>query len=224
MTDFITVPREATQEMVRAAYQDQPGAINVGFAQAYRVMVAASPRPTDPVGEEAVEAAREHHRELLRHLGFNRERDDKLTYDDAMWLMMRAYESAALQAARHMGGDGGTWTLADLREANVRRQAEWCSNGEVPDLSFRGLELAGEVGEACNVAKKLERERLGWRGSRSTKDDLATELADVVICADLMAIAAGVELMSAVRDKFNATTDKVGLTTKLATGRGRSEG
>lgn len=108
-----------------------------------------------------------------------------------------------------------TWTLADLRDATIRRQAEWCSNGENPDLSFRAMELAGEVGEACNVAKKIERERHGWRGSRATLNDLAQEIADVVICADLMALAAGIDLMAAVRAKFNATTDKVGLTVKL---------
>lgn len=107
------------------------------------------------------------------------------------------------------------WTLADLRDATVRRQAEWCDNDATPDLAFRAMELAGEVGEACNVAKKLERERHGWRGSRATLDDLAQEIADVVICADLMALAAGIDLMEAVRAKFNATTDKVGLTVKL---------
>lgn len=108
-----------------------------------------------------------------------------------------------------------TWTLADPRDATIHRQAEWCSNGENPDLSFRAMELAGETGEACNVAKKLVREAHGWRGSRATLDDLAMELADVVICADLMALAAGVDLMGAVRCKFNLTTDNVGLTVKL---------
>lgn len=109
------------------------------------------------------------------------------------------------------------WTLADLRVANEKRQEEWCKeSGEIPDLAFRGLELAGETGEACNVAKKLEREKHGWRGSRATLEDLGTELADVVICADLMALAAGIDLMAAVREKFNATTEKVNLTTKLA--------
>jgi hypothetical protein len=51
-------PIEPTEEMVRAAYKDQPNAINVGFAQAYRVMVAASPpeQPATPaVGGEVDE-------------------------------------------------------------------------------------------------------------------------------------------------------------------------
>lgn len=108
----------------------------------------------------------------------------------------------------------GDLTLAQLREANVKRQAIWCSD-EVPDLSFRGNELAGETGEANNVIKKLERERLGWRGSRDTVEHLAEELADVVICADLCAITAGIDLSAAVVAKFNATSVKVGIDVTL---------
>jgi NTP pyrophosphatase (non-canonical NTP hydrolase) len=107
------------------------------------------------------------------------------------------------------------WTLADLRAANVERQQEWCPD-QKPDLSFRGNELGGETGEALNVIKKLERERLGWVGSRATLDQLADELADVVICADLAAMAAGVDLQAAVRRKFNATSEANGLRTRLA--------
>ncbi|WP_156453779.1 MazG-like family protein [Methylobacterium sp. CCH5-D2] len=107
-------------------------------------------------------------------------------------------------------------TLAALHAANKARQTEWCEGGAPePDLAFRGNELAGETGEACNVIKKLERERHGWRGSRATPDQLAEELADVVICADLCAVTAGIDLGAAVVAKFNATSEKVGLTTRL---------
>lgn len=108
----------------------------------------------------------------------------------------------------------GGVSLSALRAANTARQREWCPD-QVPDLSFRGNELAGEVGEACNVIKKIERERLGWAGSRATKDQLAEELADVLICADLAAMAAGVDLEAALVRKFNATSEKLGLATRL---------
>lgn len=101
-----------------------------------------------------------------------------------------------------------------LREANVARQREWDSGGEITP-AFRGNELAGEVGEACNVIKKLERERLGIVGSRDTVDHLAQELADVIICADLIAMEYGIDLDQAVMNKFNATSEKVGLKTRL---------
>ncbi|OLP56789.1 hypothetical protein BJF92_12005 [Rhizobium rhizosphaerae] len=86
-------------------------------------------------------------------------------------------------------------------------------------MSFRAIELAGEAGEALNVVKKLERERQGWAGSRATLEQLAEELADVVICADLLALAAGIDLAVAVPRKFNATSEKVGLATRIESGR-----
>jgi NTP pyrophosphatase (non-canonical NTP hydrolase) len=110
-----------------------------------------------------------------------------------------------------------TLAFSELRIANVLRQAEWCPDpDQQPDLSFRGNELAGETGEACNVIKKLERARHGWRGSLASYEDLADELADVVICADLVAWQAGVDLGAAVVRKFNATSKKQGHSVTLA--------
>jgi NTP pyrophosphatase (non-canonical NTP hydrolase) len=101
-----------------------------------------------------------------------------------------------------------------LRRANLTRQAEWDPNDSI-SLSYRGNELAGEVGEACNVIKKLERARLGIRGSRATAGQLAEELADAVICVDLIAAAEGIDLGDAVCRKFNATSEKYGLKTRI---------
>lgn len=105
-------------------------------------------------------------------------------------------------------------TISSLQRAHIERQEEWCPE-QKPDLSFRGNEMAGEVGEACNVIKKLERERQGWRGSRATKEQLAEELADVVHTAVLCAITAGIDLEPAVFDKFNSTSEKNGLMSRL---------
>jgi len=117
-----------------------------------------------------------------------------------------------------------------LREANVERQKEWDQHGQITP-SYRSNELAGEVGEAlekaldmlalsiaagrlANTVKKLDRERMGIRGSRVTVETLAEELADVVICADLLAASYGIDLDEATRNKFNATSKKVGLLTR----------
>jgi NTP pyrophosphatase (non-canonical NTP hydrolase) len=105
-------------------------------------------------------------------------------------------------------------THATLRAANVARNKEWDAGGQI-SLSFRGNELAGETGEACNVIKKLDRERLGLRGSRATKEQLAEELADVIICADLIAMDVGIDLEDAVRRKFNKTSENNGLQTRM---------
>lgn len=102
----------------------------------------------------------------------------------------------------------------ELRRANIARQQEWDPDGKLT-LEFRGNELAGECGEACNVIKKLARERLGIRGSRASYSHLAEELADVLMCADLIATQCGIDLDAAVRGKFNATSEKYGLATRM---------
>lgn len=101
-----------------------------------------------------------------------------------------------------------------LRKANEHRQKEWDGDNQI-SLSYRGNELAGEVGEACNIIKKLERERLGIRGSKSSLEALAEELADVIICADLIAMHEGINLDKAVHEKFNKTSEKYGLSTRM---------
>jgi NTP pyrophosphatase (non-canonical NTP hydrolase) len=121
--------------------------------------------------------------------------------------------AAVAQAIREARAEA--LSLYELREANETRQREWDRDERIT-LAYRGNELAGEVGEACNVVKKLERERLGIRGSRATLQQLSDELADVVICVDLVAMAAGVDLAAAVVAKFNATSEKNGLVTRLA--------
>lgn len=100
--------------------------------------------------------------------------------------------------------------LKDLRIANERRDKEWDPEHKL-SLSYKSNEMAGECGEACNEVKKLERELLGIKGSTTTLQKAADELADVIITADLVAMALGINLSTAVINKFNATSRKVGL-------------
>lgn len=102
----------------------------------------------------------------------------------------------------------------ELRKANEQRHIEW-ANGESLPLAFRGVELAGEVGEACNEIKKLARTELGIRGGKDDLTGLREELADVMICVDLIAMDLGIDLGEVVRAKFNATSEKYGLATRL---------
>lgn len=102
-----------------------------------------------------------------------------------------------------------------LALANIARQQERDPNSFITP-SYRGNELAGEVGEACNVIKKLERERLGIAGSRDTVAHLGQELADVVICTFLVAMEyPEINLDREVALKFNATSEKIGLKTRM---------
>lgn len=74
----------------------------------------------------------------------------------------------------------------------------------------------GELGEAANVLKKLNRVRDGIPGNSETPEQLramfADEIADAFIYLDLMAQAAGIDLASAVRSKFDRTSVKIGYT------------
>lgn len=74
----------------------------------------------------------------------------------------------------------------------------------------------GELGEAANVAKKLNRYRDGITGNTCSeadlRQDLADEIADAFIYLDLMAQSAGIQLSRAVRDKFDRTSRKIGYT------------
>jgi NTP pyrophosphatase (non-canonical NTP hydrolase) len=74
--------------------------------------------------------------------------------------------------------------------------------------------VAGELGEAANVVKKLNRVRDGIPGNDKTpdelKDMLRDEVADTFIYLDLFAQACGFRLHDAVVDKFNRTSAKIG--------------
>lgn len=108
--------------------------------------------------------------------------------------------------------------LNHLRIANTARQAEWPGGSKV-DLAFRGLELAGEVGELLNLVKKVVRLKRGITGTKEQMVDLhlalQDELADVIVCVDLLAMDLGIDLSKAVPFKFNATSEKHGLQTRL---------
>ena len=101
-----------------------------------------------------------------------------------------------------------------LQEANDKRNEQWDPDG-ILNGAFFGVELAGEVGEACNIIKKLERMRLKIPGSGATKESLGDELADVAICLCLVANYYHIDLENYIISKFNATSDKLGFSVKL---------
>ena len=72
----------------------------------------------------------------------------------------------------------------------------------------------GELGEAANVVKKLNRERDGIRGNKEAAgvlhEKLAGELADVFIYLNLLMVAAGVDPVSSVRYTFNRKSEEIG--------------
>lgn len=110
-------------------------------------------------------------------------------------------------------------TFKELAAANAVRAAEWNRKAKATrSLEFAMMELAGEVGEACNIAKKLVRTQSGLVGGMPEEEALEAlqeEIADVVICASLVANQIGFSLGGAVVDKFNKTSGKYQLETTL---------
>jgi len=105
-----------------------------------------------------------------------------------------------------------SFSFQQLREANTKRQVEW-SNGKAggTSLEFRCIELTGEVGETMNMIKKLMRTRMGMTGGVpevEAIENIAEELADIVICCDLVAEKMNIQLGRSVVGKFNATSKK----------------
>lgn len=105
-------------------------------------------------------------------------------------------------------------TFDRLREANQIRQQEWPGNDQA-DIAFRTLEVAGEFGEVAEAIKKYLRAERGIRGSTATLEDVAEEMADAVIALDLLADKLGLDLGKAVRRKFDKTSAKYDLQTRL---------
>ena len=100
-----------------------------------------------------------------------------------------------------------------LRRENVSRKVRW--HGEADEWSGAdwGNAMAGECGEACNVIKKLRRHETHTGTTYNTPpedeliEQLAHEIADVVIYADLLADKYGIDLGRAVREKFNRVSE-----------------
>lgn len=109
---------------------------------------------------------------------------------------MNLYEFSAENRARCEAATGfhhplSSWSMSDWMTATV-----------------------GELGEAANVIKKLNRYRDGVPGNKKSeaelRADLESELADTFIYLDLLAQAAGVDLPRAVRQTFDRKSREIG--------------
>ena len=81
--------------------------------------------------------------------------------------------------------------------------------------------ILGELGEAANIAKKLNRVRDGIPGNKETAEELAAkfrrEMADVFIYLDLTCQRAGFVLSDVVADVFDAKSREIGYPERLMT-------
>lgn len=105
--------------------------------------------------------------------------------------------------------------LGALREAN-RRRIPWfrdkkgrrCHKDDGSDWSLSQWSNAvlGELGEAANLIKKIER---GDFSLEEAREELGKEFADVLTYLDILAFRAGVDLSRATVAKFNEVSERV---------------
>lgn len=93
-----------------------------------------------------------------------------------------------------------------------------------PDDGWLGSDwsnaAAGELGEACNVVKKLRREDAGIVQAAGDKRDellakLATEIGDTFLYLDLLAQFYGLDMAACVVDTFNRVSTREGFPERL---------
>jgi NTP pyrophosphatase (non-canonical NTP hydrolase) len=105
--------------------------------------------------------------------------------------------------------------LNKLKEVNEKRSIEGFKM-ELTDWTLPewGNAVAGEVGEMCNVIKKIKR---GDFDSNPLvgKDMLQKEIADIIIYLDLIATKEGIDISQAIIDKFNEVSDRIDCNIKI---------
>jgi NTP pyrophosphatase (non-canonical NTP hydrolase) len=113
-------------------------------------------------------------------------------------------------------------TFNDLSFTNLARCRRWHPGFPLDDWTGAdwGNAAAGEMGEACNVVKKLRRLDVGHPGANDPGmlelvDQLGEEIADTVIYLDLLAQHYGIDLPAAIVAKFNAVSVREGFPERL---------
>ena len=109
--------------------------------------------------------------------------------------------------------------LAAMRPVNVQRAIEGFNCYDNQPLTYWTTALAGEVGELCNMIKKMQRvEKGGLDGGSSytakdiTKEMLKEEIGGIAIYLDLLASQLDISLEDAIIDTFNSKSEKYGFT------------
>lgn len=105
--------------------------------------------------------------------------------------------------------------LEKFRKLNTERAIEGFKTYDNVPLTYWTTALAGEVGELCNMVKKLERVRLGgidggstYTAANITNKDLAEEIGGIFIYLDLLSARLGIDLAAAAITTFNEKSDK----------------
>lgn len=113
-------------------------------------------------------------------------------------------------------------TFEEVQRVSKLRSARWHDTPEKQwsTLEFAGA-MAGEAGEAANVAKKIKRHDCGMTQKKIRKDrgalvfGLGQELADTVLYAFCVANQEGIDLATFIVRTFNEVSDREGFPERL---------
>ncbi len=142
---------------------------------------------------------------------------EPIEIEDARWLLdqLAAHEAEIAQLR-------ATLTFERFSRANrARCESPQGFNHALNswDTSDWFLAVLGELGEAANVAKKLNRVRDGIPGNKETPDELRAklrkELGDVFVYLDLLAQAHEFTIDAAAIEVFNAKSRELGYSDEL---------
>jgi len=96
--------------------------------------------------------------------------------------------------------------LDQLREANQRRNQQSYKSCDNWTASDWGCAVSGEVGELCNLIKKIR------RGDNIPPGAIMKEIGDIAIYLDLAADHLGLSLSKCIQYAFEETSKKIGST------------
>ena len=103
-------------------------------------------------------------------------------------------------------------TFNTLRQANEKRLPLFPGRSQTWDHSKWMQALVGELGEAANLLKKLDR---GDFALDEGRERIAEELADTAIYLDLICTYLGIDLGPAIMKKWNADCRKHGIPLRI---------
>ena len=107
--------------------------------------------------------------------------------------------------------------LAKFRITNVDRAINGFNCYQNQPLTYWTTALAGEVGELCNMIKKIQRVENGgvdggssYKASQITQEMLEEEIGGIAIYLDLLASLLKIDLEQAMTETFNKKSAQLG--------------
>lgn len=116
------------------------------------------------------------------------------------------------------------FTFADLSRTNKQRAQRWHKEFPYSEDGWIGSDwsnaAAGEMGETCNIVKKMRRIDIGTEGNNTPPrqdllDALIKEIGDTAVYLDLLAQYYGSDLGECIETAFNQVSEREGFPERL---------